>query len=53
MGTDRTHVGVHIFGLFIEGARWNHEQNALEDSLPRELCCDFPEIYFLPTKDFY
>ncbi|XP_048968435.1 dynein axonemal heavy chain 14 isoform X2 [Canis lupus dingo] len=49
-GTDRTHVGVHIFGLFIEGARWNHEQNALEDSLPRELCCDFPEIYFLPTK---
>uniref|UniRef100_G1MBG8 Dynein axonemal heavy chain 14 n=1 Tax=Ailuropoda melanoleuca TaxID=9646 RepID=G1MBG8_AILME len=49
-GTDRTHIGVHIFGLFIEGARWNHEQKVLEDSLPRELCCDFPEIYFLPTK---
>ncbi|XP_032694671.1 dynein heavy chain 14, axonemal [Lontra canadensis] len=49
-GTDSTHVGVHIFGLFIEGARWNHEQKVLEDSLPRELCCSFPEIYFLPTK---
>uniref|UniRef100_A0A8C8YBW1 Dynein axonemal heavy chain 14 n=1 Tax=Panthera leo TaxID=9689 RepID=A0A8C8YBW1_PANLE len=49
-GTDRTHVGVHVFGLFIEGARWNREQNILEDSLPRELCYDFPEIYFLPTK---
>ncbi|XP_042781926.1 dynein axonemal heavy chain 14 isoform X4 [Panthera leo] len=49
-GTDCTHVGVHVFGLFIEGARWNREQNILEDSLPRELCYDFPEIYFLPTK---
>uniref|UniRef100_A0A667I290 Dynein axonemal heavy chain 14 n=1 Tax=Lynx canadensis TaxID=61383 RepID=A0A667I290_LYNCA len=49
-GTDRTHVGVHVFGLFVEGARWNREQNILEDSLPRELCYDFPEIYFLPTK---
>uniref|UniRef100_A0A8C9K0H7 Dynein axonemal heavy chain 14 n=1 Tax=Panthera tigris altaica TaxID=74533 RepID=A0A8C9K0H7_PANTA len=49
-GTDRTQVGVHVFGLFIEGARWNREQNILEDSLPRELCYDFPEIYFLPTK---
>ncbi|XP_044772138.1 dynein axonemal heavy chain 14 [Neomonachus schauinslandi] len=49
-GTDSTHMGVHIFGLFIEGARWNHEQKVLEDLPPRELCCDFPEIYFLPTK---
>ncbi|KAF6274521.1 dynein axonemal heavy chain 14 [Rhinolophus ferrumequinum] len=49
-GTAPTHVGVHVFGLFIEGARWNHEQKTLEDSLPREICCDFPEIYFLPTK---
>ncbi|XP_039091728.1 dynein heavy chain 14, axonemal [Hyaena hyaena] len=48
--TDRTHVGVHVFGLFIEGARWNQEQNILEDSLPHELCYDFPDIYFLPTK---
>nr|KAF6399683.1 dynein axonemal heavy chain 14 [Molossus molossus] len=49
-GTDSTHTGVHVFGLFIEGARWNHEEKILEDSLPREICCDFPEIYFLPTK---
>nr|XP_031294136.1 dynein heavy chain 14, axonemal [Camelus dromedarius] len=49
-GTDPAHIGVHVFGLFIEGARWNHEQEVLEDSLPREICCDFPEIYFLPTK---
>uniref|UniRef100_A0A8D1JAP8 Dynein heavy chain 14, axonemal n=1 Tax=Sus scrofa TaxID=9823 RepID=A0A8D1JAP8_PIG len=49
-GMDPTHNGVHIFGLFIEGARWNHEEKILEDSLPCEICCDFPEIHFLPTK---
>ncbi|XP_062938980.1 dynein axonemal heavy chain 14 [Cynocephalus volans] len=45
-----SHTGVHVFGLFIEGARWNHEENILEDSLPLEICCDFPDIHFLPTK---
>uniref|UniRef100_A0A2R9AUA6 Dynein axonemal heavy chain 14 n=1 Tax=Pan paniscus TaxID=9597 RepID=A0A2R9AUA6_PANPA len=49
-GSASSHTGVYIFGLFIEGARWNHEQKILEDSLPLEMCCDFPDIYFLPTK---
>ncbi|XP_077659064.1 dynein axonemal heavy chain 14 [Urocitellus parryii] len=49
-GLNSSHEGVHIFGLFLEGARWNHEQNILEDSLPLEMCCDFPDIYFMPTK---
>ncbi|XP_030743682.1 dynein axonemal heavy chain 14 [Echinops telfairi] len=49
-GTDPSQAGVHIFGLFIDGARWNHEQKILDDSLPLEMCCDFPDIYFLPTK---
>ncbi|KAM9212758.1 dynein axonemal heavy chain 14 [Dugong dugon] len=49
-GTDLSHTGVHVFGLFIDGARWNHQQQILDDSLPLEICCDFPEIYFLPTK---
>jgi hypothetical protein len=49
-GLANTHKGVHTFGLFIEGAQWNHEQKLLEDSLPLEMCCDFPDIYFLPTQ---
>ncbi|XP_076770738.1 dynein axonemal heavy chain 14 [Arvicanthis niloticus] len=42
--------GVYVFGLFIEGARWDPDQEALEDSLPAELCCEFPDIHFLPTE---
>ncbi|XP_063093605.1 dynein axonemal heavy chain 14 [Cavia porcellus] len=49
-GFEPSHKGVHVFGLFIEGARWDQELNTLEDSLPLEICCDFPDIHFLPTK---
>ncbi|XP_069879248.1 LOW QUALITY PROTEIN: dynein axonemal heavy chain 14 [Dipodomys merriami] len=49
-GSDDTHGGVDVFGLFIEGARWDYEQKVLEDSLPLEMCCDFPDIRFLPTQ---
>ncbi|KAL6037086.1 hypothetical protein STEG23_030201, partial [Scotinomys teguina] len=47
---DQSSSGVYIFGLFIEGARWDPEQEVLEDSLPTDLCCEFPDIHFLPTK---
>ncbi|XP_060221083.1 dynein axonemal heavy chain 14 [Meriones unguiculatus] len=47
---DRPSKGVYIFGLFIEGARWDPEQGVLEDSLPNELRCDFPDIHFLPEE---
>uniref|UniRef100_A0A8I6AN36 Dynein axonemal heavy chain 14 n=1 Tax=Rattus norvegicus TaxID=10116 RepID=A0A8I6AN36_RAT len=44
------HEGVYIFGLYIEGARWDPQQEVLEDALPAQLCCEFPDIHFLPTK---
>jgi hypothetical protein len=47
---DHSPKGVYIFGLFMEGARWDPEQEVLEDSLPSQLCCEFPDILFLPTK---
>ncbi|XP_058525212.1 dynein axonemal heavy chain 14 isoform X2 [Ochotona princeps] len=49
-GSSPSANGVHVFGFFLEGARWNPEEKTLEDSLPLEMCCDFPDIYFLPTK---
>ncbi|KAH0513658.1 Dynein heavy chain 14, axonemal [Microtus ochrogaster] len=47
---DHSPSGVCVFGLFIEGARWDPEQEVLEDSLPADLRCEFPDICFLPTE---
>ncbi|XP_072503821.1 dynein axonemal heavy chain 14 [Notamacropus eugenii] len=43
-------VGVIIFGLYMEGAKWNKEEKFLDDPLPQERYSDFPEIHFLPQK---
>ncbi|KAM5238846.1 dynein axonemal heavy chain 14 [Ctenodactylus gundi] len=49
-GGSHSHRGAHIFGLSMEGARWDHQQKVLQDSLPLKICCDFPDIRFMPTK---
>ena len=29
--------GVHVYGIFIQGARWNRDKCCIEDSIPGEL----------------
>uniref|UniRef100_A0A7S1LLN3 Dynein heavy chain C-terminal domain-containing protein n=1 Tax=Alexandrium catenella TaxID=2925 RepID=A0A7S1LLN3_ALECA len=43
--------GVYIYGLFLEGARWDRGLTQLEDSRPKELFTELPPMWFLPLKD--
>lgn len=49
--TARPEDGCYTYGLFIEGARWNKENQALDDSLPRELFAKMPVIHLLPQPN--
>ncbi|XP_053375273.1 dynein axonemal heavy chain 6-like isoform X4 [Mercenaria mercenaria] len=42
--------GVVIFGLFIDGARWNLDLGCLHDSLPGQRFSKLPEIHFKPVQ---
>ncbi|ELU16870.1 hypothetical protein CAPTEDRAFT_116653 [Capitella teleta] len=42
--------GVLVFGLFLDGARWDLKQGALCDSLPLQRFCRLPELHFIPSK---
>jgi dynein heavy chain len=43
--------GVLIDGLFMDGARWDDEQQCMADSRLGELSARVPIIHFLPTDD--
>eukprot|EP00796_Vickermania_ingenoplastis_P008354 gene8354-5852_t len=40
--------GALVYGLFIEGARWDGEEHTLTESRPKELYTDMPILHFDP-----
>ncbi|XP_037882003.1 dynein heavy chain 7, axonemal-like [Glossina fuscipes] len=42
--------GVFVYGIFLEGARWDRVENCLAESLPRELFDHMPVIWMKPCK---
>jgi len=49
--TTKPEDGCYISGLYIEGARWNTDKQALDDPFPKELFSKMPAIHLLPVKD--
>ena len=43
--------GCYVYGLFLEGARWNSEKHLLDESYPKELYTDIPLMQLIPTVD--
>lgn len=43
--------GVYIYGLYVEGCRWDERKEALEESLPKVLFTPMKFIWILPQKE--
>jgi hypothetical protein len=41
-------AGCYIYGVFIEGARWNAKTHKMDDPLPKELFSDLPLMHLQP-----
>eukprot|EP00929_Paragymnodinium_shiwhaense_P087552 TRINITY_DN476_c0_g8_i1.p1 TRINITY_DN476_c0_g8~~TRINITY_DN476_c0_g8_i1.p1 ORF type:complete len:2571 (-),score=771.76 TRINITY_DN476_c0_g8_i1:261-7973(-) len=42
--------GVFIYGMFLEGARWDRKKNQLEDSEAKVLFVEMPALLMVPVK---
>ena len=47
----RPEDGCYIYGLFLEGSRWDNETHNLADPLPKELYSQMPVLHLQPVKD--
>jgi len=43
--------GAFIYGLFIEGARWDEKAHVLAESRPKELFTELPIVHLLPVAN--
>lgn len=43
--------GCMIYGLFLEGCKWDYDKHELADSDPKELFVELPLIHLSPTLD--
>lgn len=43
--------GAYIYGIFLEGCRWERSKKNLEESIPKELYTQLPPFLFIPKSD--
>lgn len=48
---DKPESGVYVYGMFLEGARWDTRNGHLIGSKPKELFSDLPLIHLVPEEE--
>ena len=44
--------GVYVYGLYIDGARWDRENEYITDQFPSKMVETMPVIHFKPMEDY-
>ena len=42
--------GCYVYGLFLDGARWDFIKNILSEPFPKQLYCEMPYIWLVPCE---
>ena len=45
-------VGVYISGLYMDGARWDRDNQVIVDQFPAKMTETMPVVWFLPKEDY-
>lgn len=50
--TEKPEDGVYIYGLYMDGARWDRNNHLIEEQYPSRMFDSMPVIWFKPVDDF-
>lgn len=49
--TEKPEDGCYIWGMYLEGARWNSTTHMLDESKPKKLYTELPMAWFYPKRN--
>ena len=49
--TAKPESGCYIYGLYLEGCRWDYNDESLAESEPKKLFVEMPMIHFAPVQN--
>ena len=49
---DAPEDGVLVYGMYMDGARWDRDAHLIADSKPGEIYAPWPVVHFTPVKDY-
>lgn len=49
--TEKPEDGCYIYGMYLEGARWNSTTHMLDESKPKKLYTELPMAWFYPKRN--
>jgi len=49
--TERPEAGCYIYGIYLEGARWDKKKHLINYPKPKELYSDLPLMHLVPVTD--
>lgn len=49
--TEKPDIGCYIYGLFLEGARWDNNAGMLTEARPKELYTEMAVIWLIPEPN--
>jgi dynein heavy chain len=52
LGDEKPEDGVYIYGLYMDGGRWDRENHQIAEQFPTIMFDTMPVIWFKPQEDF-
>ena len=49
--TEKPESGCMVYGMYLEGCKWDYDTHQLTESDPKKLYSEFPLMHFVPIKD--